>query len=64
MVANFHFALGSYFSLEFFIDGAGLPVMGGLLALTIGGSAPAVECEALTVRALKPAPAYDAGRTG
>ena len=38
MVANFHFALGSYFSLEFFIDGAGLPVMGGLLALTISGA--------------------------
>jgi uncharacterized membrane protein YphA (DoxX/SURF4 family) len=38
MVANFHFALGSYFSPEFLIDGAGLPVMGGLLALTIGGA--------------------------
>ena len=38
MVANFHFALGSYFSGEFFIDGAGLPVMGGLLALAISGA--------------------------
>ena len=38
MVANFHFALGSYFSWEFFIDGAGLPVMGGLLALAISGA--------------------------
>ena len=38
MVANFHFALGSYFSPDFLIDGAGLPVMGGLLALAIGGS--------------------------
>ena len=38
MVANFHFALGSYFSWEFLIDGAGLPVMGGLLALAISGA--------------------------
>ena len=38
MVVNFHFALGSYFSWEFLIDGAGLPVMGGLLALVIGGA--------------------------
>jgi uncharacterized membrane protein YphA (DoxX/SURF4 family) len=38
MVANFHFALSSYYSLEFFRDGAGLPVMGGLLALAIGGA--------------------------
>jgi uncharacterized membrane protein YphA (DoxX/SURF4 family) len=37
MVANFHFALGSYFSRDFLIDGAGLPVIGGLLALAIGG---------------------------
>ena len=37
MVANFHFVLGSYFSWEFLNDGAGLPVMGGLLALVIGG---------------------------
>ncbi len=37
MVANFHFALGSYFSWEFLRDGAGLPTMGGLLALVIGG---------------------------
>jgi uncharacterized membrane protein YphA (DoxX/SURF4 family) len=38
MVANFHFALSSYYSMEFFRDGAGLPVMGGLLALAIGGA--------------------------
>ena len=38
MVANFHFALGSYFSPQFFVDGSGLPVMGGLLALAINGA--------------------------
>ena len=38
MVANFHFGLGSYYSLEFLRDGAGLPVMGGLLAVVIGGA--------------------------
>jgi uncharacterized membrane protein YphA (DoxX/SURF4 family) len=38
MVANFHFALGSYFSWEFLIDGAGLPVMAALLALAVGGT--------------------------
>jgi uncharacterized membrane protein YphA (DoxX/SURF4 family) len=37
MVANFHLALGSYFSVEFMRDGAGPPVMGALLALAIGG---------------------------
>ena len=37
MVANFHFALGSYFSWEFLRDGTGLPTMGGLLALVIAG---------------------------
>lgn len=38
MVTNFHFALGSYFSWEFLIDGTGLPVLGGLLALAVGGA--------------------------
>ena len=38
LVANVHFALGSYFSSEFLIDGAGLPVMGGLLALVISNA--------------------------
>jgi uncharacterized membrane protein YphA (DoxX/SURF4 family) len=38
MVANFHFGLGSYFSMEFLRDGAGLPVMGALLAIIIGGA--------------------------
>jgi uncharacterized membrane protein YphA (DoxX/SURF4 family) len=38
MVANFHFALGSYFTWEFLIDGAGLPVMGGLLALAVSSA--------------------------
>jgi uncharacterized membrane protein YphA (DoxX/SURF4 family) len=39
MVINFHFALGSFFALrEFLVDGAGLPVMGGLLALVIGAA--------------------------
>jgi uncharacterized membrane protein YphA (DoxX/SURF4 family) len=38
IVANVHFALGSYFSREFLIDGTGLPVMGALLALAVGGA--------------------------
>ena len=38
MVLNFHFALGSFYSLEFLRDGAGLPVLGGLLAIVIGGA--------------------------
>lgn len=38
MVANFHFASGALRSLDFLRDGAGLPVLGGLLALAIGGS--------------------------
>jgi uncharacterized membrane protein YphA (DoxX/SURF4 family) len=38
MVANFHFGLGSYYSVEFLRDGAGLPVMGALLAIIIGGA--------------------------
>jgi uncharacterized membrane protein YphA (DoxX/SURF4 family) len=38
MVANFHFALSSYYSMEFFRDAAGLPVMGALLAIAMGGA--------------------------
>ena len=38
MVVNFHFGLGSYYSAEFLRDGAGLPVMGALLAIAIGGA--------------------------
>jgi uncharacterized membrane protein YphA (DoxX/SURF4 family) len=38
MVLNFHFGLGSFFSVEFLRDGAGLPVLGGLLAIVVGGS--------------------------
>ncbi|MBI2186660.1 MAG: DoxX family membrane protein [Acidobacteria bacterium] len=38
MVANFHLARGFVFDPEFLIDGTGFPVLGGLLALAIGGS--------------------------
>jgi uncharacterized membrane protein YphA (DoxX/SURF4 family) len=39
MVLNFHFALGNFFApREFLLDGAGLPVLGGLLAIAIGGA--------------------------
>lgn len=38
MVLNFHLGLGTYFSLEFFTDPAALPVLGGLLAVAIGGA--------------------------
>jgi uncharacterized membrane protein YphA (DoxX/SURF4 family) len=38
MVCNFHFALGDFYSIEFLRDGAGPPVLGGLLALVIGGA--------------------------
>ena len=39
MVLNFHFATGEMFhSGEFLTDGAGSPVLGGLLALAIGGT--------------------------
>jgi len=38
MVANVHFARGFIFDPEFLIDGTGFPVLGGLLALAIGGS--------------------------
>ena len=38
MVCNFHFALGDFYTIEFLRDGAGLPVLGGLLAIVIGGA--------------------------
>lgn len=38
MVANFHFARGLFYDEAFLIDGVGLPVLGGLLALALGGS--------------------------
>jgi uncharacterized membrane protein YphA (DoxX/SURF4 family) len=38
MVANFHVARGFIFEPEFLIDGTAFPVLGGLLALAIGGS--------------------------
>ena len=38
MVLNFHFAMGSYFTMDVLTDGAALPVLGGLLALAIGGA--------------------------
>lgn len=38
MVLNFHFASGRVFHYAFLTNGYGLPVLGGLLALAIGGS--------------------------
>ena len=38
MVMNFHFGRGFIYEWEFLIDGTGLPVLGGLLALSLGGS--------------------------
>lgn len=38
MVLNFHFAAGRVFQYSFLTNGYGLPVLGGLLALAIGGS--------------------------
>jgi uncharacterized membrane protein YphA (DoxX/SURF4 family) len=37
MVLNFHFASGRIFAYSFLTNGYGLPVLGGLLALAIGG---------------------------
>ncbi len=39
MVLNFHFIEAGYWSVEFLRNGTGLPVIGGLLALAIGGRA-------------------------
>ena len=36
MVLNFHVASGAIFRLSFLTDGYGLPVVGGLIALSIG----------------------------
>jgi thiosulfate dehydrogenase [quinone] large subunit len=38
MVLNFHFASGRLFHYAFLTNSAGLPILGGLLALAIGGS--------------------------
>lgn len=38
MVLNFHIASGAIFQYRFLTNGFGLPVLGGLLALAIGGS--------------------------
>ena len=38
MVLNFHFASGVMFEYAYLTNGYGLPVLGGLLALAIGGA--------------------------
>ncbi|HEY8551354.1 MAG TPA: DoxX family protein [Vicinamibacterales bacterium] len=38
MVLNFHVASGALFRADFLTNGYGLPVLGGLLALAIGGA--------------------------
>ena len=38
MVLNFHVATGELFTREFLLDGAGLPLLGALLALAIAGA--------------------------
>ena len=38
MVLNFHFASGVMFKYAYLTNGYGLPVLGGLLALAIGGA--------------------------
>lgn len=38
MVLNFHFASGRIFEYAFLTNGYGLPVLGGLLALAVGGT--------------------------
>ena len=38
MVLNAHFVTGNFMRWEFLQDGTGLPLLGGLLALAIGGS--------------------------
>lgn len=38
MVLNIHFASGAIFQYSFLTNGYGLPVLGGLLALAIGGA--------------------------
>jgi uncharacterized membrane protein YphA (DoxX/SURF4 family) len=38
MVLNFHFASGIMFTYGYLTNGYGLPVIGGLLALALGGA--------------------------
>ena len=38
MILNFHFAAGVVFHLKYLTNGYGLPVLGGLLALALGGA--------------------------
>lgn len=38
MTLNFHVASGAIFVLGFFTNGYGLPVVGALLALAVGGA--------------------------
>jgi uncharacterized membrane protein YphA (DoxX/SURF4 family) len=38
MVVNLHFARGFFYEWAFLTDGAGLPVLGSLLALALGGA--------------------------
>jgi len=38
MIVNFHFASGVIFTYGYLTNGYGLPVIGGLLALALGGS--------------------------
>jgi uncharacterized membrane protein YphA (DoxX/SURF4 family) len=38
MVMNFHFAEGTFYEWEFLTAGMGLPVLGGLLAVSLAGS--------------------------
>ena len=39
MVLNFHFASGVMFQYTYLTNGYGLPVLGGLFALAMGGAA-------------------------
>ncbi len=39
MILNFHFASGIIFTYGYLTNGYGLPVLGGLLALALGGAA-------------------------
>jgi len=38
MVLNFHFATSAFWSVDYFHDAQGFPLLGGLLALAIAGS--------------------------
>ena len=38
MVVNFHFASGIVFTYGYLTNGYGLPVLGGLFALAVGGA--------------------------